>query len=579
MNIAQLSEHLKDVPQNRLIDYARNPNSVVPQFLALAEIQRRQQLSAQAQPPAATVAEDVLNQATAPQMPAQMPAPQMAQQLPENQPGVAQLPSGMNQGFAPGGLVAFSAGGEPESDEDYQDYLDKLESTKRRSNLAEMFAGLKDRVAGAMESLPRSYEETKKQYADSGDHSIDEEGFLAKLEHLESRGRDLNKKGTILTSAKGAEGRMQVMPKTQIAPGYGVEPARDNSLEEKARVGRDYGLAMLREFKDPQIAAMAYNWGPSNVKKWLASDKTMPVPKETLAYRSHFAKGGIASLAIGGSPEDYAATQDMEDKEAGYAASMINPSKSLAPGESIVTDQATEPTARSPFLDYLDQLKQEREDLKGQSKQDLALSVMQAGLGMLGSKSPYFLQGVGEGAQQGIGTFAALGKQRAADAAAIRKAYLGTLEAQHLYDYRQEQLKSLDENRKERLALAKEKVAQTGDIAQAKADERRLELTNVALRNAANNPEYKALVKERDNLPEDDPRRDILEQRMEAIKQSFINTALSGKYTAPVFPKVPVKEEEPGFWSKIGTGLSRIYGSGSSPQITQDQQNLLDKYK
>ena len=63
MNIAQLSEQLKDVPQNRLVDYAQNPNSVVPQFLALAEIQRRQHLSANPQPAAATVAEDVLAQA------------------------------------------------------------------------------------------------------------------------------------------------------------------------------------------------------------------------------------------------------------------------------------------------------------------------------------------------------------------------------------------------------------------------------------------------------------------------------------------------------------------------------------
>ena len=43
MNIAQLSEQLKDIPQGTLVNYARDPNSVVPQFLALAEIQRRQQ--------------------------------------------------------------------------------------------------------------------------------------------------------------------------------------------------------------------------------------------------------------------------------------------------------------------------------------------------------------------------------------------------------------------------------------------------------------------------------------------------------------------------------------------------------
>jgi hypothetical protein len=64
MNIAQLSEQLKDVPQAKLIDYAKNPNSVVPQFLALAEIQRRQTLmrSMPAQAPQSSVAEDIMAQ-------------------------------------------------------------------------------------------------------------------------------------------------------------------------------------------------------------------------------------------------------------------------------------------------------------------------------------------------------------------------------------------------------------------------------------------------------------------------------------------------------------------------------------
>ena len=125
--------------------------------------------------------------------------------------------------------------------------------------------------------------------------------FLNTIRHLESRGRHFDEKGKILTSPKGAEGIMQVMPKTQLKPGYGVTPARDKSPEELARVGDEYGIAMLKEFGDPKIAAMAYNWGPGNVKKWLASDKKLPVPAETRQYASHFAKGGIAHFYAGGS--------------------------------------------------------------------------------------------------------------------------------------------------------------------------------------------------------------------------------------------------------------------------------------
>ena len=104
MNINQLSEQLKDVPQQNLIRYAQNPNGVVPQFLALAEIQRRKALESSAtagQAPQSTVADDIMAQA----MPYQ-PAPQDA--------GVAQLPTGslyQNEdtfSAANGGIVALS---------------------------------------------------------------------------------------------------------------------------------------------------------------------------------------------------------------------------------------------------------------------------------------------------------------------------------------------------------------------------------------------------------------------------------------------------------------------------------------
>lgn len=80
---------------------------------------------------------------------------------------------------------------------------------------------------------------------------------------VESRGRDLDANGKVLTSPKGAQGRMQVMPTTQKDPGFGVRPAQDDSLEEKARVGRDYLAAMVKRYDgDIAKAAAAYNWGP-----------------------------------------------------------------------------------------------------------------------------------------------------------------------------------------------------------------------------------------------------------------------------------------------------------------------------
>ena len=94
-------------------------------------------------------------------------------------------------------------------------------------------------------------------------------------------------------SKKGAEGAMQVMRATQIDPGLGVEPPRNNSPAEKERVGHDYLDALLGYYRgDEKLALMAYNWGLGNVNKWLAGD-TKPVPEETRNYVKAIVGGNI----------------------------------------------------------------------------------------------------------------------------------------------------------------------------------------------------------------------------------------------------------------------------------------------
>lgn len=111
----------------------------------------------------------------------------------------------------------------------------------------------------------------------------------------ESDNRDLNADGSVVTSPKGAKGRMQVMDTTNTDPGFGVTAARDDSLEERARVGRDYLQAMLQNYGGNLTQALAaYNAGPGNVDKALAAaDKAddranwmnyLPKPSETIPY-------------------------------------------------------------------------------------------------------------------------------------------------------------------------------------------------------------------------------------------------------------------------------------------------------
>lgn len=67
-------------------------------------------------------------------------------------------------------------------------------------------------------------------------------------------------------SPTGAKGRYQVLDSTNRDPGYGVQPAQNDSVAERERVGRDYYGALLTNYKgDPRKADAAYTDGPGTV--------------------------------------------------------------------------------------------------------------------------------------------------------------------------------------------------------------------------------------------------------------------------------------------------------------------------
>lgn len=107
--------------------------------------------------------------------------------------------------------------------------------------------------------------------------------------YAESRGRRFDAKGKLLEGPKTrhgtAKGEMQVLDKTMRNPGYGVVGARDNSPDERARVGREYLAALNKKYGDQTAALAAYNWGPGNTNKWLEKGaKFEDLPTETQNY-------------------------------------------------------------------------------------------------------------------------------------------------------------------------------------------------------------------------------------------------------------------------------------------------------
>lgn len=138
MNLVQIQERLKDAPVQAIMQYANGQNPMVPPYLALAELKRResinqsaqaQQAAQQGQQPsvkeqieqAAGLAglqqqmqqqgmQNLMQQARPQGIPEGVPQPQRQPQM----EGIAGLPAG-DFNFADGGIVAFQDGGFAES--------------------------------------------------------------------------------------------------------------------------------------------------------------------------------------------------------------------------------------------------------------------------------------------------------------------------------------------------------------------------------------------------------------------------------------------------------------------------------
>lgn len=409
------------------------------------------------------------------------------------------------QEMAGGGIVAFAGGDLIEDDDEEEDSIEERRQVARRRALT---ADAASRMGEGIESgygIGSISPEKSKEVA----YSINPEakggiGFKDKIEHLESRGRDFDAKGNILTSPKGAMGRMQTMPNTLRDPGFGVTPARDKSPEEMARVGRDYADALKNYYKgNEKIAAIAYNMGPGATDKWLASGADInKLPGETRKYQSHFAEGGITSIkhfvndGLVGTDNPYAmmgdigaSSSDYDKEDYGIKKAIRNElmgvktpeeidkqraktSKNLGPGltyaetvagssrfgtedtmnkdytsglpavgprpdtPNVGIDSAVTPKEPSLQQQYIDLLKGREASSAKQRSVDKYMSLLQAGLGMMGGTSPHAAVNIGQGASTGIAAKMAADRNRIAEENATMKGYGNLYDIEQTAEYR-----------------------------------------------------------------------------------------------------------------------------------------------
>lgn len=175
-------------------------------------------------------------------------------------------------------------------------YVDQYKDEMTAGDLLKVRGTInKDVYQRLADGIATNVVQAARQQAQPGDFGR----MVAITAQSESGNQERDAAGNLITSPKGAQGAMQVMPDTRLDPGYGVEPAKDGSDAERTRVGRDYLQAMIKHYAgDPAKAWAAYNWGPGKVDAAIKEHGAAwlnHAPEET---RNYVAKN-MAALASG----------------------------------------------------------------------------------------------------------------------------------------------------------------------------------------------------------------------------------------------------------------------------------------
>lgn len=124
--------------------------------------------------------------------------------------------------------------------------------------------------------------------------------------------------------ASGASGSMQTMASTARQPGFGVNPSNGTPIDN-TRTGVQYYQALQQKYKDPTLAAIAYDWGPGNADKWIAAGADInKLPLETLKYVQQFQQKTGAGQQQAPAPNAPAAAQAQQPALPQPAVSEMN---------------------------------------------------------------------------------------------------------------------------------------------------------------------------------------------------------------------------------------------------------------
>ena len=519
-------------------------NGTIPAYIGVPLIQEKMKAKQAAQ---AMVGQDQ----------AQPPIAQQVMEQADATTGLEKLQSNLpQQGYAGGGIVAFADGGlAPDDNEDQADEEKALFSRLMEgiAGLKSYEGALaeKGHTPASLRELMRSGPK-KGDYVAPPEGARGHKFEGAVLEEAKRQGVDPNlalhvlyketgnlKNPESARSKAGALGVMQIMPAT--AKDLGVNPL---DPEQNIRGGVSYLKQMMDKYQDPVLAAAAYNAGPGRVDKAIRSGQGIAaLPRETQMYVPRMAGGGMVAFAGGGAPKglEDLTTEELDVMSKPYIgypkpfrepglsglqqkalglqhqrqmeqeeqAARLSAQTPIAPSAQTPTPAAapTPTPAANPMGDVtggasegmgsLDDIKQMIksgiEDSAKQKRIDTMLSLLTAGLGIMGGTSQHAAVNIGQGGQQGVAAMLAARRTQAEEQKGLLGAQLGLSRAELYEKMRRDALAQKAADTKFSQGIQQQKVDVTKSLVPIKNQEIALKV-NKAWEESSFKPQLEAQI-------------------------------------------------------------------------------------
>lgn len=410
MNLIEISEQLKDVPDRFLMKEVQAPSGAYPAYLVVAELGRRKRMrdTAMKERPETTVTEDLIQpspeqlqmamaQMQQPQtmsgMPQMAPAPMapqapqaqiMSQQAPRLNAGIMATPQATEElsaqdamaaqqmmppvGMAGGGLVAFNEGGKVKKFDDRGAVMFQNQGLVPRYGMR--YEDLQEYDPGPASSIGDifgRFSERRRIDPVTGEPIYVGE-FLRRQEA--ERIAAARPEAQAIVNQTARSNPQALMNIAQANP----QAALDMANKDAVIAQRLKELQSGTDTKPANQMAQAQAASPTTLKDNLPKPPTVAMPTYKDPFQAQMATNLTAMQAL---------------KEPTEQEILASRARGIEEYEKAVPDRAT------PLL----QEAIRKQELESQGRRGSAVNEMliQAGLGIMGSKSPRFLQAVGEG--------------------------------------------------------------------------------------------------------------------------------------------------------------------------------------